>query len=231
MRTANFVLTVGLTLTTACAVGAGGSRGVTHREHVGSTQVIFTNATPAKMCELHMTYDDKRQMGDNWLPEGGLPSGKSIEFKINPGKYQATWSTCQDGNKTYFAGTLTADTSIDVDGQQTQLFAYVADNVAPTKRAPVLTRDYKIVKFSGQPVGPIDRAAPVKVDAFAQAEAALGGPKAAPAKTEPVAAPAKFSAKGMIDPKAKRTAKRDVMKPSLNRKHDVVGSKVKYRAR
>ena len=229
MRTTNFVLTVGLTLTTACAAGAGGSRGVTHREHVGSTQVIFTNATPQKMCELHMTYDEQRDMGDNWLPEGGLPSGKSIEFKIRPGKYQATWSTCRDGDNTYYAGTLIADTNINVDDQQTQLFAYIADNVAPTKRAPVLTRDYKIVKFSGQPIGPIDRT-PVKVDAFAVAEASLG-PKGAQAKTAPVAAaPEKFSAKGMIDPKAKRTAKRDV-RPSLDRKHDVVGSKVKYKTR
>jgi hypothetical protein len=166
-----------------------------------------------------MAYDEKRDMGDNWLPEGGLPSGKSVEFKIRPGKYQATWSTCRDGDATYYAGTLIADTSIEVDGQQTQLFAYIADNVAPTKRAPVLTRDYKIVKFSGQPIGPIDRTAPpVKVDAFAVAEASLGGPKATPpAKTEVAAQPAKFSAKGMIDPKAKRTAKRDV-KPSFARK-------------
>jgi hypothetical protein len=230
MRSTNLVLTLGLVLTGACA-SAGGSRGVTHREHLGSVQVIFTNATPQKMCELHMSFEDQRDMGDNWLPAGGLPSGKSVEYKVKPGKYQATWNTCKDGGDGYYAGTLIGETSIGVD-QQTQLFTYVADTVAPTKRAPVLGRDYKVVKFSGQPIGPIPQTAPVKVDAFAVAEANLGGKTSAPPKTEPVAAkPEKFSAKGMVDPKAKRTAKREQVRPSLDRKHDVVGSKVKYRAR
>ncbi len=232
MRTATIVLTVGLALTAACAAGAGGSRGVTHREHLGSTQVIFTNATPEKMCELHMSFEDHKDMGDNWLPEGGLVSGKSAEFKVRAGTYQATWSTCRDGDKPYYAGTLIADTGIGVDDQQMQLFAYVADTVAPTKRAPVLSRDYKIVKFSGQPVGPIVKTAPVRVDAFAAAEASLGGRRSAPpVKTaEPAPIPDKFSAKGMIDPKAKRPGKRQV-RPSLARKHDVASSSPSYRAR
>ena len=232
MRSTNIVLTVGLLLTGACAAGAGGSRGTTHREYMGSVQVIFTNATPGRMCELHMTFDDQRDMGDNWLPAGGLASGKSAEFRVKSGKYQATWSTCKDGDKPYFAGTLIGDTSINV-GQQTQLFTYVADTVAPTKRAPVLGRDYQVVKFSGQPVGPIGNASPLAPrDRFAEVERELGrgaAPLAAqPAKFEP------FSAKDMIDPKAKakaRKTKRAAVRPSLVRKHDVAASNVNYRAR
>lgn len=241
MRATNIVLSAGLLLT-GCAAGAGGSRGVTLREHAGQTQVIFTNATPGKMCELHMSYEDNRDMGDNWLPESGLPSGKSIEFKIRPGKYQATWSTCSAGNKGYFAGTLIGETGIGVDGQQTQLFAYVADTVAPTKRAPVLGREYHVVKFSGQPVGPIDRSAPAPtVDAFAVAEASLTrGKNNAPPKVDPGTRFEKFSAKDMIDPEAKRMAaknkskakgKRAKVRPSLDRKHDVAAANVKYRSR
>ena len=236
MRATNIVLSVGLLLT-GCAAGAGGSRGVTLREHAGETQVIFTNATPGKMCELHMSYEDNRDMGDNWLPANGLPSGKSIEFKIRPGKYQATWSTCSQG-KGYFAGTLIGETGIGVDGQQTQLFAYVADTVAPTKRAPVLGRDYHVVKFSGQPVGPIDRSAPAPtVDAFAVAEASLTrGKNNAPPKVDPGSRFEAFSAKDMIDPDAKRAAKakkgkRAKVRPSLDRKHDVAAANVGYRAR
>jgi hypothetical protein len=227
MRSTNLVLTVGLLLTGACAAGAGGSRGVTHREHMGSVQVIFTNATPERMCELHMTFDEQRDMGDNWLPAGGLASGKSAEFRIKPGTYQATWSTCKDGDKPYYAGTLIGDTSIDV-GQQTQLFTYVADTVAPTKRAPVMGRDYQVVKFSGQAIGAIAAAPAAKRDAFAAVERELGRGKAPlaaePAKFEP------FSAKDMIDPKAKKK-KRAAVRPSLDRKHDVAASNVRYRTR
>jgi hypothetical protein len=231
MRSTNLVLTVGLVLTGACA-GTGGSRGVTHRAHMGSVQVIFTNATPERMCELHMTFDDERDMGDNWLPAGGLASGKSAEFRIKPGTYQATWNTCKDGDKPYYAGTLIGDTSINV-GQQTQLFTYVADTVAPTKRAPVLGRDYQVVKFSGQPVGAIAQtSAAVQRDRFAAVERELGrgnAPLAAePAKFEP------FSAKDMIDPQAKRKAKktkRAAVRPSLDRKRDVASSSPSYRAR
>lgn len=235
MRSTNFVLTVGLALTTACAAGAGGSRGVTHREHMGTVQVIFTNATPERMCELHMTFDEQRDMGDNWLPAGGLASGKSAEFRVKAGKYQATWSTCKDGDKPYYAGTLIGDTSIDV-GQQTQLFTYVADTVAPTKRAPVLGRDYQVVKFSGQPVGAIAQTSPaVQRDRFAAVERELGRGNATlaaePAKFVP------FSAKDMIDPKEKaakaktKKSKRAAVRPSLDRKRDVASSAPSYRAR
>jgi hypothetical protein len=228
----NFVWVVALL--GGCAAGTGGPRGGTYAEHRGHVPLVVTNATPQRMCELHMSFEDQASMGDNWLPSGGIASGKSLEFKVKPGKYQATWNTCQDGAKHYFAGTLIGDTGIDV-GQQTQLFVYVADNVAPTKRAAVLTRDYKIVHFTGQPVGPVDYSAPpatAKVDAFAKVEASLGRGNAAPATAkagEPKFEP--FSAKDMIDPKAKRTAKRTKMKPALSRKHDIAQATVKYRTR
>src|SRR5688572_33108020 len=50
-----------------------------------------------------------------------ISSGKSIEFKVKPGKYQATWNTCPSGDKPYYAGTLIGEAAIGVD-QQTQLF-------------------------------------------------------------------------------------------------------------
>src|SRR5688500_481376 len=103
MRSTNFVLTLGLVLAGGCAAGAGGARGSTHAQHAGSVQVIFTNATPDKMCDLHMSFEDQKDMGDNWLPEEGLASGKSVEFKVKPGKYQATWATCKNGDKPYYA--------------------------------------------------------------------------------------------------------------------------------
>ena len=214
-----------------CAGSASGPRGGTYSEHRGNVQLIVTNATPQRMCELHMSFDDRRDMGDNWLPAEGLPSGKSAEFKVRPGKYQATWNTCKDGEKHYFAGTLIGETSIGVD-QQTQLFVYVADTVAPTKRAPVLTRDYKIVRFTGQPVGPIDKSAPVvaEVDAFAKVEASLSRNGAPPPKSEEPRFE-KFSAKDLVDTKVKRTKKKSIVKPSLSRERDVAAANVKYRAK
>lgn len=226
MRSTN-ILFLGLVLAGGCAAGAGGSRGATYAQHAGTIQVVFTNATPHEMCELRMSYEDQKDMGDNWLPADGVASGKSVEFRVKPGRYQATWATCRDGDDPFYAGTMIGETAIDID-QQTQLFTYTADKVAPTKRAAVLTRDYKIVKFSGQEIGPIAKTAPVKVDAFAAAEASLSSSAPPKPAAEQAEKPEKFSAKGMIDPKARRTAK--AVKPSLARKHDVSG-KTKYRAR
>ena len=232
MRSPSFLW---LGLVVGCAGSASGPRGGTYAEHAGSVPIVVTNATPQRMCDLHMSFEDNRSMGDNWLPEGGLASGKSVEFKVRPGKYQATWNTCKDGDKSYYAGTLIGDTGVDVN-QQTQLFVYVADTVAPTKRAAVLTGGYKIVHFTGQPIGPIDRSAPApepQVDAFDKVHASLARGSAPPAKSaEPKFE--KFSAKDMIDPEAKKRAKRGKrtkVKPSLDRKVDVAASNVKYRAK
>ncbi len=223
-------LLMGLAFATGCASTSGSSHGTTHRNHAGSIQVVFTNASPEKMCELHMSFVDQKDFGDNWLPANGLASGKSVEFKVKPGKYKATWSTCKTSDsKPYYAGTRIGELGIEVD-QQTQLFAYIADTIAPTKRAPALGRDYKLVRFQGQPIETIANTAPAKVDAFAAAEAGLssrGNAKpvadAEPAKpvadAEPAkpddAKPAKFNARDLVDPKARKTKR--AIKPSAER--------------
>ena len=90
MHTAIYYMTLGVVAVTGCASGAG----QTKRELAGSIKVVFTNASPQPMCDLQMTLEQSSQFGDNWLPAGGVPSGASIEFKVKPGKYKATWSTC-----------------------------------------------------------------------------------------------------------------------------------------
>jgi hypothetical protein len=203
-------------------VGCGGitaSGGETRAKYAGTQSLVFTNATPDTMCELHMTYDGETRFGDNWLPVGGLPSGKSIEFKVRAGKYMATWNTCKPkGDRRWFAGTLTGDTAFQV-GDSTQLFAYVADKVAPTKRALPLPL-YVMVKFSGQPIG-----GPV--------EPAVDEPPAKPTKVEVVATkPDKVDASQWVDKKAaKQSKKKGALKPSVARGHDIASSKVGYKAR
>jgi hypothetical protein len=198
------------------------SRGATRKQYAGDLQLVFTNASPAQMCELRMSFDDTDAFGDNWLPKGGLASGKSIDFHVQPGKYKAMWSTCKDEPSSgFFAATLIQEMAITVD-QETQLFAYVADTVAPTKRAAVLSRDYRIVRFQGQAIAPIGTSAPVPVDAFAQAEREIGrnsGQKA-PEVEEPTRFE-KLGANDFVDPEAKKTRKKKgkgaVVKPSLKR--------------
>jgi len=200
MRSTSYVLGIGLVLT-GCAASTG-PRGGTYREYAGTTQVIVTNATPDKMCELHLSYDDTRDFGDNWLPDAGLASGQSIEFKVKPGRYKATWNTCPSSGKPFYAGTMIGELAIDID-QQTQLFTYVADTVAPTKRAAALGRDYKVVRFSGQDVNGIARTGKLTpVDAFARVERQLdhSGDK----RTQPVAKQETFNAREFIDPSIKR---------------------------
>lgn len=135
----------------ACGAAQRGSHGATRAQYRGGTALVFTNASPEKMCELRMAFDEAEAYGDNWLPPGGLASGKSIEFRVEPGTYKATWTTCRT-ERGMLAGTRWRELAFRVD-QQTQLFAYVADRVAPTSRARVLGDDYKIVRFQGQPVG------------------------------------------------------------------------------
>lgn len=135
-----------------CAVATGESRGVTQKQFAGTVSVVFTNASPDPMCGLHMAFDSDQKYGDNWLPAGGLASGKSIQLKMKPGKYKANWNTCKAGAKPYYAGTLASEWAFQVK-DPIQLFAYIADSVAPTKRAP-LADLHKMVKFVGQPIGP-----------------------------------------------------------------------------
>ncbi|MBV8758267.1 MAG: hypothetical protein JO257_13355 [Deltaproteobacteria bacterium] len=206
-----------------CAVSTvGGSRGVTRAEYAGGAKVMFTNASPAKMCELRLSSDGQPEYGDNWLPAAGLASGASLELHVRPGTYKAMWSTCPSGTKDgYYAATLWHDTAFEVSSD-VQLYAYVADGVAPTKRAPVLGVDYTVVRFQGQAIGPI-----VAANAHPQREEAQSEPVAA----APVPA-AKLGAAAFIDPAAAKKAHGGKAKrPSLARSRDMASGTVAYRAR
>jgi hypothetical protein len=127
-------------------------RGATKLEMAGNVSLVFTNASPDPVCELSIAPDSRDDYGDNWLPPEGLASGKSADFKVKPGKYKAVWSTCRAPNKPYYAGTMWREMAVDV-ADATQLFAYVASNVAPTSRAA--PRDFhKLVRFAGQAIDP-----------------------------------------------------------------------------
>ena len=239
MRLNHHSLYLGLFIVGGCGMYAtgGAGRGETRAKYSGGVPLVFTNATPQTMCELHMSFEIDPKFGDNWLPKGGLPSGQSLELKVQPGKYKATWNTCKKASdKVYYAGTLIGETSFFVN-EQTQLFTYVADNVPPTKRAP--PRDfYAMVKFSGQPIGgPADYVPPPPPqrdeppparEAIAKADKA--GVKQKPAKATPVKTSDKLDTRDLIDRKA-RVQRKKPIKPSLGRGHDLADSKVTYRQR
>lgn len=199
---------------------------MTRAEYRGGVDVVFTNASPAKMCELRMSSDGQLEYGDNWLPSGGLASGASLALHVRPGTYKAMWSTCPSGGKDgYYAATLWHDTAVEIT-TGVQLYAYVADGVAPTKRAPLLGVDYTVVRFQGQPIGPIitatDRAAHHVVEPSSGAAAVT-----APA---PVA---KVNMAAFVDPAATKKARavRTAKRPSLGRSRDLTSGGVAYHAR
>jgi hypothetical protein len=207
-------------LASGCAVHTAGSYGVTRAEYRGGIKVVFTNASPVKMCELRMSSDAQPEYGDNWLPERGVASGASIELHVAPGTYKAMWSTCPGGSKDgFYAATLWHETAVAITGD-VQLYAYVADGVAPTKHAPLLGVDYTVVRFQGQAIGPI---------------VAANAHPAPPVEEAQVAAPvpvAKLGAAAFIDPSAAKHAHRGKLRASLARTHDVAGGdSVAYRAR
>ena len=208
-------------LVSGCAVHTAGSRGVTRAEYAGGVKVVFTNASPATMCELRMSSDAQPEYGDNWLPERGLASGASLELHVRPGTYKAMWSTCPNGSKDgYYAATLWHESAVAVSSD-VQLYAYVADGVAPTRHAALLGVDYTVVRFQGQAIGPIVAAiAHPAREQVAQSSA----PVAAPA---PVA---KLNAAAFIDPTAKKSHHWK-MRASLGRTHDLAGDSVAYHAR
>jgi hypothetical protein len=189
------------------------SHGITRKEYTGKVSLVFTNATAGKMCALYITQDAGGKFGDNWLPSGGLDSGQSLRVKVKPGTYKATWNTCKptDADPAWFAGTLTKEASFEVK-EPTQLFAFVASSVAPTKYAHA--EDFhKLVRFPGQQIG----AAPAVV-----------------AKTEEPAVEAKPVAKAdmstFIDAKAASKFTASKLKPaaSIKRTHDVTTDQVGY---
>jgi hypothetical protein len=208
-----------------CQATLGPSRGVTQKKMSGNVSLVFTNASPAMMCNVSIALDSEREYGDNWL-QTSLPTGQSAEFKVKPGKYKATWNTCSQPGKPFYAGTMWRETAVNVT-ESTQLFAYVADTVAPTKRAK--PRDYyKLVRFAGQMVDPDPKAREAEEKLALQAKEEPPAPVAAPA---PEPAKPAFRSAEWIDPKASRNAggKKAAIKPSLKRAHDLVEAKVNYR--
>ena len=208
-------------LASGCAVHTSGSRGVTRAEYRGGVKVMFTNASPATMCELRMSSDAQPEYGDNWLPEHGLASGKSLELHVAPGTYKAMWSTCPSGsNDGYYAATLWHETAVVISAD-VQLYAYVADGVAPTKHAALLGVDYTVVRFQGQAIGPI---------VAANAHPAQPVEEAQPVAAAPVPAE-KLGAAAFIDTAAAKKVHRGKLRASLARTQDVASGGVAYHAR
>jgi hypothetical protein len=154
MRTIHVSL-IAMFAATGCYSTMKEPRGVTRASYAGTTRLVFTNATPARMCNLAISSDTDAAYGDNWLPEDGLASGASLELRVQPGTYKATWSTCRDDvTQPFYAGTLYRELAFSLDRQEAQLYAFVADSVAPTKRAPVLGRQFELVAAAGQMIDP-----------------------------------------------------------------------------
>ncbi len=220
-------------------------RGVTRARHAGTVPVMFTNATPDRMCGLYMTDDREDDYGDNWLPEAGVPSGGSVQFRLKPGKYKARWDTCKQGtDKPYFAATLWREAAVTVQ-RETQLYAYVADAVAPTKRAAAMGRDHHVVRFPGQAIDPIPQAQPQRPQQVALRAASNEPPQiagfigrvvlsaeiVAQMAAEPEVPAETFNAREFVDAGARTGAPPAKVKPWLNRKHDLSASGVEYRKR
>jgi hypothetical protein len=170
-----FLLVGAAAVMSGCVLGGGAdeTRGTTRALYTGAVTVKLTNATPDRLCGFFMTYDREVEYGDNWLPEDGVPSGKSVDFRVKPGKYKARWDTCREGaKKPYYAATLWRESAVDVQ-QQTQLYAFVADSVSPTKRAQVLGHGYRIVHFAGQAIDPTQQRAPSPLDRLGGSQTAM----------------------------------------------------------
>lgn len=247
MRVAARVVIVGAALgMSGCVAGALSSsepRGATYARYKGPVLVMFTNASPDRMCGLYMTDDREEDYGDNWLPAAGVPSGGSVEFRVKPGKYKARWDTCREGSgKPYYAATLWREAAVTV-ARETQLYAYVADAVAPTRRAQAMGRSYNVVRFPGQAITPDPQpqrpqAQQVALRAATEPTQIAGFIGRVPLSAEMVAArdaepePGGFNAREFVDRNARLTApKQGKPKPSLNRKHELSNSTIEYRKR
>ncbi|HWO22774.1 MAG TPA: hypothetical protein VNO30_28640 [Kofleriaceae bacterium] len=171
MRVAiRFMLVGAAGLISGCVAGAASSEthGSTRARYAGAVSVMFTNATPGRMCGLYMTEDVEEDYGDNWLSSDGLPSGSSVTFRMKPGKYKARWDTCREGRKPFYAATLWRDTAVTVQ-RDTQLYAFVADAVAPTTRAQIMGKTHQVVQFPGQIIDPDPQSQPSQEAAAAAA--------------------------------------------------------------
>jgi hypothetical protein len=250
MRLALDCVVVGGLLVSACSFAAPGaeSRGDTLRKYRGSVAVVFTNATPDRMCGLFMSDDGEDAYGDNWLPAGGLAPGKSLDLQIRTGTYKARWDTCRpdDKAKPFYAATLFRETSFQIK-EPTQLFAYVATAMAPTKMAPPRW-DLKMVHFQGQPISqdflrasastrhlahaPRKAPEPPAVPRYLCRFCVSGAPSGIEAQfTEPLVEVERVDMSAYVDPRLKRPAAKPVVRPSLRRNHDVAQARVNYRLR
>jgi hypothetical protein len=127
------------------------SHGATAKQYAGTVDVVMVNATPEKMCGLYMSYDNDVEYGDNWLPESGLPVGKSVAFKVKPGTYKAKWNSCKDisdAPTANYSATLVGGTAFYIE-TPLQLYAFVSDGTPPTKRGMPVPK-LKMLKFIGQ---------------------------------------------------------------------------------
>jgi len=199
--------------TTGCYATLQESRGVTRASYAGTTHLVFTNATPQRMCNLAISSDSTSSYGDNWLPDGGLPSGASLDLRVQPGTYKATWSTCRDDiTQPFFAGTLYREFAFSLDRQEAQLYAFVADSIAPTKRAATLGRQYKLIAAAGQVIDP-QRASVAAVPSYAERQLLEGNAPTTPG-TATASTNAKVDLNDCIDWKlAKSTAKKRPVEP------------------
>jgi len=233
-----------------CVSSASEVRGTTRAQYAGTVPLMFTNATPDRMCGLYMTDDREDAYGDNWLPEAGVPSGGSVQFRVKPGKYKARWDTCREAPaKRYFAATLWREAAVHVAQRETQLYAYVADSVAPTRRAPAMGRAYNVVRFPGQAIDPAQQPhrEPQTQQVALRASASDEPPQIAGfigrvvLSAEIVAelaaesehgADETFDAREFVDARARPVGAQPARpKPSLSRKHDLSSNGVEYRKR
>lgn len=202
MRT---ILALALFVSTGCYSTMTGSRGVTRATYAGTTLLVFTNATPQRMCNLAISADTAPSYGDNWLPEGGLASGGSIELRVQPGTYKATWSTCRDNYASpFYAGTLYREFAFTLDRQEAQLYAFVSDSIVPTRRAATLGRQFQLVRAAGQKIDP-QRANIASVPSYAERKLLEGD---APAPTSSSDNVAKVDLHDCIDWKLAKQAKK-----------------------
>jgi hypothetical protein len=247
MRIAASLISVGAAAVVAGCVSSSGAtepRGATKARYTGAVLVVFTNATPDRMCGFYMIEDREEEYGDNWLPDAGVPSGGSVQFRVRPGKYKARWDTCKQGkDRPYFAATLWREAAVTVK-RETQLYAYITDSVAPTKRAAVMGRDYNIVRFPGQAIDPDPKPQPPQSQQVALRAASeppqiagfigrvmLSAEQVAERDAEPEVPAESFNAREFVDGRARAPAKPTQVKPSLNRKHDLSSSGIEYRKR
>jgi hypothetical protein len=232
------LLVVAVAGASGCLSATPDSRGTTRAQYAGAVPVMFTNASPARICGLFMSFDQEDEYGDNWLPAAGLPPGASVELRIKPGTYKARWDTCRTGKEPYYAATLWRETAVVVE-RQTQLYAYVADAVSPTKRAAPMGRDHRVVRFAGQaieanpkPYVPGQEAAP-QVASPDELPPIAGFIGLVVLDAEQVATRMpvieRFEARDFVDRRTKQPAR--APQPSLSRKHDLAGSAIEYRKR